>query len=64
MCADGDDRLVQDVRDLIGGVCGCLFNAPLDMWIETLLHREMPTLALRAGEDGSTTTLASTGCDP
>jgi hypothetical protein len=38
------ETLTRITRDLIGGVCGCLFNAPLDMWIETLLHREMPAL--------------------
>ena len=38
------DSLARLVPKLIGGVCGCLFNAPLDMWIETLLHRDLPAL--------------------
>ena len=31
-------------QKLVAGLCACLFNAPLDMWIETLLHRELPAL--------------------
>jgi hypothetical protein len=32
------------VLDLVAGLSGSVFNTPLDMWIETLLHREMPAL--------------------
>jgi len=32
------------VLDLVSGLCGSIFNTPLDMWIETLLHREVPAL--------------------
>ena len=39
-----DDSITRLVLDLVGGLCGCIFNAPLDMWIETLLHRELPAL--------------------
>ena len=38
------EALTRLAEKLIGGVCACLFNAPLDMWIETLLHRELPAL--------------------
>ncbi len=38
------DAITQVVLDLVGGLCGCVFNTPLDMWIETLLHRELPAL--------------------
>ncbi len=39
-----DDAISRVVSDLVGGLCGCLFNTPLDMRIETLLHREQPAL--------------------
>ncbi len=39
-----DDSITRVTLDLVGGLCGCIFNTPLDMWIETLLHREMPAL--------------------
>lgn len=38
------DSITQVVLDLVGGLSGSVFNTPLDMWIETLLHREMPSL--------------------
>ena len=38
------DSITQVVLDLVGGLSGSVFNTPLDMWIETLLHREMPAL--------------------
>lgn len=39
-----DDSIKRVVLDLVGGLCGCISNTPLDMWIETLLHRDMPAL--------------------
>ena len=39
-----DDSIKRVVPDLVGGLCGCISNTPLDMWIETLLHRDMPAL--------------------
>jgi tetratricopeptide (TPR) repeat protein len=39
-----DDSITRVVLDLVGGLCGSIFNTPLDMWIETLLQREMPAL--------------------
>ena len=39
-----DESITRMTLDLVNGLCGCLFNTPLDMWIETLLHREMPAL--------------------
>jgi tetratricopeptide (TPR) repeat protein len=38
------DSITRLVLDLVGGLSACLFNAPLDMWIETLLHRDLPAL--------------------
>lgn len=38
------DSITRVALDLVGGLCGCIFNTPLDMWIETLLHRDMPLL--------------------
>ncbi len=39
-----DDSITRVILDLVSGLCGCIFNTPLDIWIETLLHREMPAL--------------------
>ena len=39
-----DDAITRVVLDLVGGLSACIFNTPLDMWIETLLHREIPLL--------------------
>jgi hypothetical protein len=39
-----DDSITRVVLDLVGGLCGSIFNTPLDMLIETLLQREMPAL--------------------
>jgi hypothetical protein len=39
-----DDAITRVVLDLVGGLCASVFNTPLDMWIEVLLHREMPSL--------------------
>jgi len=38
------DAITRVVLDLVGGLSACIFNTPLDMWIETLLDREMPAL--------------------
>ena len=38
------DSITRMVLDLVGGLSGCLFNTLLDMWIETLLHRDLPAL--------------------
>ena len=38
------DSITRVVLDLVGGLSASVFNTPLDMWIETLLHREMPAL--------------------
>ena len=38
------DSITRVVLDLVGGLSACIFNTPLDMWIETLLGREMPAL--------------------
>jgi tetratricopeptide (TPR) repeat protein len=38
------DSIAQVVLDLVSGLCGCLFNTPLDMLIETLIQREIPVL--------------------
>jgi hypothetical protein len=61
-----DDSITRVVLDLVGGLCGSIFNTPLDMWIETLLQREMPALRhaqfvslhRRAGEALAATTHA------
>lgn len=39
-----DDSITRVILDLVSGLCGCIFNAPLDMWIEMLLYRDMPAL--------------------
>lgn len=39
-----DDSITQVTLDLASGLCGCLFNTPLDLLIENRLHREMPAL--------------------
>ncbi len=39
-----DDSITRVVLDLVGGLCGAVFNTPLDMWIETLLSRDLPAL--------------------
>lgn len=38
------DSITQVVLDLVSGLCGSLFNAPLDLLIELRIHREMPAL--------------------
>ncbi|MEO6970992.1 MAG: hypothetical protein ABI217_08870 [Chthoniobacterales bacterium] len=38
------DSITRVVLDLVGGLSGAVFNTPLDMWIETLLSRELPAL--------------------
>ena len=38
------DSITQVARDLVAGLSGCLFNTPLDLLIESRLHREMPVL--------------------
>lgn len=38
------DSITHVVLDLVSGLCGCLFNTPLDFLIETRLHRELPVL--------------------
>ena len=38
------DSITQVVLDLVAGLSGCLFNTPLDLLIESRLHREMPVL--------------------
>lgn len=38
------DSITQVILDLVSGLCGCLFNTPLDLLIESRLHREMPVL--------------------
>jgi hypothetical protein len=38
------DSITRVVLELLQGVCGFLFNAPLDMWIETLIRRDFPSL--------------------
>lgn len=39
-----DDSITRVILDLVSGLCGCIFNTPLDMWIEALLYRDMPAL--------------------
>jgi Tfp pilus assembly protein PilF len=38
------DSITRVVLELVQGVCGFLFNAPLDMWVETLIRRDFPSL--------------------
>ncbi len=38
------DAITRVVLDLVGGLSACIFNTPLDMWIEVLLDRELPAL--------------------
>lgn len=38
------DSITRVVLDLVAGLCGAVFNTPLDMWIETLLSRDLPAL--------------------
>lgn len=38
------DSITRVVLDLVGGLSAAVFNTPLDMWIETLLSRELPAL--------------------
>lgn len=39
-----DDSITRVVLDLVGGLCGCIFNTPLDMLVETMLHRDVPAM--------------------
>lgn len=39
-----EDSITRVVLDLVSGLSGAIFNTPLDMLIETYLHREMPSL--------------------
>ncbi|HEX7516887.1 MAG TPA: hypothetical protein VF345_06340 [Chthoniobacterales bacterium] len=38
------DSITDVVLNLVNGLSGAIFNTPLDMWIETLLHGELPAL--------------------
>ena len=38
------DAIAKVLRVLLGGICGSLFNTPLDLLIESRLHREVPVL--------------------
>ena len=39
-----EESITRVVFDLVSGLSGAIFNTPLDMLIETYLHREMPSL--------------------